>query len=46
MKLFFIVAVLVLSGCGNGESGPQGPFSDPHTVMPTSELPHSLALFP
>ena len=31
--------MLVFLGCGNGENGPQGPFSDPQTVMPTSELP-------
>ena len=38
MKRILIPVMLVFLGCGNGDNGPQGPFSDPHTVMPTSEL--------
>ena len=37
MKPILILVLLFSLGCGNGDNGPQGPFSDPHTVMPTSE---------
>lgn len=36
--MLFVVLLFCL-GCGNGDNGPTGPFSDPHTVMPASELP-------